>query len=337
MSMSAPPPPNPYAPWRCRTSGDTPAARSRPPSPSRPKRWSSAWCWCEAYSSQQAPLALGLMALVRALPVMLLAIAGGQIADCFDRRRVLISCFRLGALASAGLLTVAWLRAPIGWYYPFLALGAAALAIANPSRQALLPGLSHPKCSRTRPLGQLDLLYGDGHRTGGRRLSAGSLYLYSSPERGSAGLAASKLVWPAPVFALAMLCRLLGVVAIARMRYRRTNQATETISWKSVLAGIRFVWRTKLILATITLDLFAVLLGGATYLLPIFAKEILKVGSTEMGILRAADAVGAICMALILAHRPPMRRAGVTLLWAVAGFGAATSSSASRGGSGSLC
>ena len=94
-----------------------------------------------------------------------------------------------------------------------------------------------------------------------------------------------------------------------------------------MLAGIRFVWRTKLILATITLDLFAVLLGGATYLLPIFAKDILNVdgdAGRRWAILRSADAVGAIVMALSLAHRPPLRRAGVTMLWAVAGFGAAT-------------
>ncbi len=90
------------------------------------------------------------------------------------------------------------------------------------------------------------------------------------------------------------------------------------------MAGIRFVFRTKLILATITLDLFAVLFGGATYLLPIFANEILGVGSWGLGLLRSAEAVGAISMAMLLAHLPPMRRAGHTLLWAVAGFGTAT-------------
>ena len=90
------------------------------------------------------------------------------------------------------------------------------------------------------------------------------------------------------------------------------------------MAGIRFVWNTKLILATITLDLFAVLLGGATYLLPIYAKDILHVGSAGLGFLRSADAIGAVCMAMLLAHLPPMRRAGVAMLWAVAGYGVAT-------------
>src|SRR5262249_3168681 len=92
----------------------------------------------------------------------------------------------------------------------------------------------------------------------------------------------------------------------------------------SFLAGVRFVYRTKLILATITLDLFAVLLGGATALLPMFAKDILHIDATGLGWLRAAPAIGALLMALYLAHRPPLRRTGWALLGSVAGFGAAT-------------
>ena len=123
---------------------------------------------------------------------------------------------------------------------------------------------------------------------------------------------------------MVLACRLPAVAGITMMHYRQAERPAQSISWQSVLAGIRFVWNTKLILATITLDLFAVLLGGATYLLPIYAKDILHVGPTGLGFLRSADAVGAICMAMTLAHRPPLRSAGATLLWAVAGFGAAT-------------
>jgi MFS family permease len=96
------------------------------------------------------------------------------------------------------------------------------------------------------------------------------------------------------------------------------------MSLRSLLAGAAFVWRTKLILATITLDLFAVLLGGATALLPIFARDILEVGPSGLGWLRAAPSLGALVMALTMAHRPPLRRAGRALLWSVAGFGLAT-------------
>jgi MFS family permease len=92
----------------------------------------------------------------------------------------------------------------------------------------------------------------------------------------------------------------------------------------SLLEGVRFVWRTELLLAAITLDLFAVLLGGATALLPIYASDILHVGPAGLGWLRSAPALGAVFMALALAHRPPLRRAGRALLWSVAGFGAAT-------------
>jgi hypothetical protein len=99
---------------------------------------------------------------------------------------------------------------------------------------------------------------------------------------------------------------------------------SEPLSVRSLLAGLRFVFDTELILATITLDLFAVFLGGATALLPIYAKDILQVGPTGLGWLRAAPSVGAFSMALVLAHRPPMRRAGRSLLWAVGGFGVAT-------------
>jgi sugar phosphate permease len=103
-----------------------------------------------------------------------------------------------------------------------------------------------------------------------------------------------------------------------------TGRSTEPTNIRTVLAGVRFVLDTPIILAIITLDLFAVLLGGATYLLPAFADSILHVGSVGFGWLRSAPAIGAFAMALVIAHRPPMKRAGVSLLWAVTGFGVAT-------------
>src|SRR5262249_23197239 len=99
---------------------------------------------------------------------------------------------------------------------------------------------------------------------------------------------------------------------------------TDPPTLKSLLAGVRFVWNTPLILATITLDLFAVLLGGATALLPIYADEILGIGAFGLGWLRAGPALGALVMAVAMAHRPPLRKAGRALLWSVAGFGVAT-------------
>jgi hypothetical protein len=110
--------------------------------------------------------------------------------------------------------------------------------------------------------------------------------------------------------------------AITSPPMERTHEEGSPL--KALLAGCGFVWRTKVILAAITLDMFAVLLGGATALLPIYAKNILQVGPFGFGWLRAAPAMGAMMMALILAHRPPLQKAGSALLWAVVGFGVAT-------------
>jgi hypothetical protein len=118
---------------------------------------------------------------------------------------------------------------------------------------------------------------------------------------------------------------LMGVAGLlSLMRPAPVEHNSEPMSVDSLLAGARFIWRTPVILASITLDMFAVLLGGATALLPVFATDILHVGAEGLGWLRAAPAVGALLAAGFIATRPPMQRAGVTLLGVVAGFGAAT-------------
>jgi len=127
------------------------------------------------------------------------------------------------------------------------------------------------------------------------------------------------------VYLLDALCAFfffLLVFAIRRSTQKRDQ--TEESTWKSLIAGVRFVFRRKVILATITLDLFAVLLGGATALMPIFADQILHVGPVGLGWMRAAPAVGAFAMALVVAHLPPMKQAGQNLMWCVTGFGIAT-------------
>jgi hypothetical protein len=125
-------------------------------------------------------------------------------------------------------------------------------------------------------------------------------------------------------YLLAALCCLTCATLVGLIRPRAVARPAEPPSLTSLLAGVRFVWRSDLLLAAITLDLFAVLLGGATALLPIFARDVLEIGPEGLGWLRAAPAAGALLMALVMAHRPPLRRAGAALLMAVAGFGAAT-------------
>jgi MFS family permease len=141
---------------------------------------------------------------------------------------------------------------------------------------------------------------------------------------GLAGLVIAVTKRASWAYLLAALGALACAALVASIRPRAPARHREPISLNSLLAGLRFVYRTKLIFATLTLDLFAVLLGGATILLPVFAKDILEVGPVGLGCLRAAPSIGALVMAVILAHRPPLRRAGPTLLVAVAGFGAAT-------------
>ncbi|MHC5542725.1 MFS transporter, partial [Singulisphaera rosea] len=119
-------------------------------------------------------------------------------------------------------------------------------------------------------------------------------------------------------------CSLVVVASILSVKTSDSPRLNEPVSLESLLAGFRFVSRNELILATITLDLFAVLLGGATALLPIFARDILHIGPVGLGWLRAAPSIGAVAIALVIAHRPPLRSAGMALLWCVVGFGLAT-------------
>jgi hypothetical protein len=113
-------------------------------------------------------------------------------------------------------------------------------------------------------------------------------------------------------------------LALLPIRVIAPPRPHEEATLKTLTAGLRYVWNDKIILAALTLDLFAVILGGATALLPMFARDILHVGPSGLGWLRAAPSLGAVGMAMMIAHRPPMRHAGKNLLWCVAGFGAAT-------------
>ncbi len=129
---------------------------------------------------------------------------------------------------------------------------------------------------------------------------------------------------PAVVYVLTACATLTYLVAIALLRNVSAVRSSAAVTFETLAAGFVFVWRHPVILAAMALDLFAVLLGGATTLLPIYATEILKVGAIGWGWLEAAPALGAMLMAIVLAHRPPLAHAGRALLWAVAGFGVAT-------------
>jgi len=259
------------------------------------------------YARTADPLALGWIGLVRALPVMLLAIAGGQLADRFNRRILMILTLSLGALSTAGLAGLAYAEAPVRWFYAFLLLGAIGQALGSPARAALLPQLVPVSIFSNAMVWNSSLF---------------QVSTIVGPALG--GFLLGRNDYTPPAFALALLLRFGGIVPILLLRVRQPVQQAGDLSLRSVLAGIRFVRSNKIILATLTLDMFAVLLGGVTYLLPVFAKDVLHVGGMGLGLLRSAEAIGAISMAMAVAHLPPLKRAGRAMLWAVTGFGAAT-------------
>ena len=264
------------------------------------------------HSVETAALAVGLLGLVQALPMMVLAIPGGQIADRWDRRLVLTMSLAATGAMSAVLTVTVYRHASLLWIYLPLLASAVGQALGNPSRTALLPQLVPSK---------------DFSNAVAWNTTVFQIARVTGPLLG--GLIAG--IYGVPVaLVLVLVCR-LSAMAAAFFLPRQTadaRRAAEAVTWESLVAGVRFVWRQKLILATITLDLFAVLFGGATYLFTAFARDILKVGQSNVpfcvGMLFAADAVGAIFMAVLLAHLPPIRHAGRTMLWAVAAFGAAT-------------
>ncbi len=259
----------------------------------------------EMYERTGDPLKLGWIGVARALPVVLLALPAGHLIDTLDRKKVLIATQTLFAVVIAGLCYASYVQAPIWITYLLLTLSGCARVFNGPSRATLLP-LIVPK---------QDFHNATTWNSGVFQLSA-----VSGPVIAGLMLAEYGQAWP--VYATtAAACLLFAVLAI-RLSPRESVRNTEPFSMESLTAGLGHLWNEKNILAAITLDLFAVLLGGATALLPVYAKDILHGDAALLGYLRAAPYVGAFLMALWLAHRPPMRRAGAALLWSVAAFGA---------------
>jgi len=242
---------------------------------------------------------------VQALPVLLLALPSGHMADRFDRRRMLIVTQSCAAVFSLGLAAASHLHASVGLLYLFLGLGATAQAVGWPARAALLPQLVP-----------------DSVFSNAATWNSSSFQIASVLGPALGGIIVSYSVTSA--YLVDAACAASFLAMIYSLRSRPIQRVRQAATLESVLAGARFVVHSKFILATITLDMFAVLFGGATYLIPNFASDILHVGAVGFGWLRAAPAFGAFAMAIAIAHRQPMQHAGRALLWAVAGFGLAT-------------
>jgi MFS family permease len=257
------------------------------------------------YDLTRSPWALGLVGLAEFLPAIALALVTGHTADRYPRRRILMACAGVIALVSTGLLALAVLRVPALWpVYALLVVFGAARAFANPASQALLPNLVPPEhlasaIAWNATFWQTATIAGP---------AVGGLLYYLGP--GAAfGTAAVAFVACVGLFA-----------AIAPRPQAPGSPATRA----TLLAGIRFIRSRPAILGAISLDLFAVLLGGATALLPVYARDILAVGPGGLGLLRSMPAVGALAMALWLAAHPLVRASGRRMFQAVAVFGLST-------------
>lgn len=260
----------------------------------------------EVYQRTQTPLSLGLIGLTLALPVLLLALPAGAAADRYPRKTlILISQVGL-ALSGLGLAWASWTNGPIVLTYAFLLATGIFRAIGWPASQAIVTGLV------PAPIFANAAMW---------RSVAFQLSATLGPLAGGALLA---IYGPALVYlldagsSLVLFGCLLFVVPAPQAR------STEKRSWASLMEGAKFVRRQPVILSTITLDMVAVLFGGAVALLPVYATDVLGVGATGFGWMRAMPSLGAITMGLALALLPPMRKAGRALLVAVAAFGVAT-------------
>ncbi len=261
--------------------------------------------------------ALGWLAGVQVIPLVLLALPAGVIADRFDRRRIIQATAFVGALCSIGLALLSYRAGSVPWMFGLVIAGATVQTIGRPARWALLPN-TVPKAVFSNAITWNSSFFQVSTMAGA---ALGGLLIWLSKKwLGNLSLpylleAATGLFYAVILFTLP--------AHLGRARERATGgPAVSALGQLS--AGIRFVHSTKIILATLTLDLFAVLLGGAVYLLPVFAKDILNVDSVHFGWLRAGEAIGALAMAMLIAHLPPMKHAGRTMLLAVAGFGLAT-------------
>jgi MFS family permease len=269
----------------------------------------------ELYQRTGSARFLGWVGLVQFLPVLLLALPAGQAADHYSRKGLVVAAQALIALAALGLTTLSLVQGPVerGGDQQWIILTYVCLLLTGVARAFYLP-------ARWALISQVVPAHLLGNAVAWNS-SGLQIALAAGPALGGAIIA---FVSPACAYALTAGCALACALLVATTRPHQEGRPPLERSLASLLAGARFVWHTKPILATITLDLFAVLFGGATALLAIFADGILHVGPVGYGWLRAAPALGALVMALALAHRPPMRRPGIALLCAVAGYGIAT-------------
>jgi MFS family permease len=257
-------------------------------------------------------LALGLVGLTLMVPMFLFTLPAGHIADNYNRKRIIVLMTAVMAAASLGVAVISALQAPVYWIYVCLFIGGTARTFSWAANAAFLPALVDRKnfpraVNWNAAMFQLSCIVGPA--------AAGAIIAAMSRHTTSPA---------ALVYVLNALASLVFCVLIGMVRRQHTVAVKEPMTLQALLTGFKFVYASKIILGIITLDMFAVFLGGATALLPIYAKEILFVGPGGLGFLQAALPMGSVLCVFILNHRPPLQKAGRSMLWAVAAFGLGT-------------
>jgi MFS family permease len=262
----------------------------------------------QVYDITKRALDLGLVGLAQFLPGILLFLVSGHASDRFDRRKVLGACYAGYALCSVLLLVIAEHGAhSVRLIYAVLILLGVVRSFNGTASRSILPQLVPEE-----------------HFANAVAWNASTFQAATILGPSLGGILYAFFRGPSAVYVAALLTAVGALVSTFRIKTRPQARRREPTTLKTVFAGLHFIWHEKLILGAISLDLFAVLLGGAVALLPVYAREILHTGPWGLGLLRTAPGVGAAVMAVALAHRPLRGRAGPTLLWSVAGFGICT-------------
>jgi len=262
----------------------------------------------QVYDITHRAFDLGLVGLCQFLPGILLFLVSGHVADRFNRRNLLVMCYAGFATCSALLLFASHqgVRAVSPIFVVLVLLGVVR-SFNGPVSRALLPQLV-PEQHFPNAVAWHSTIFQAATILG--------------PSIGGVLYAAFR--GPSAVYATAVASAGIAVVCTTLIQLNVKARVREPVNLTTVLAGLRYIWHQKIVLGSISLDLFAVLLGGAVALLPVYAREILHTGPWGLGLLRTAPGVGAAAMAILLAHRPLRSRVGATMLWCVSGFGVFT-------------
>ncbi len=250
---------------------------------------------------------LGLVGLVQVIPIILISLPAGHVADQFNRRRIVLLTQLVFAICSLSLAAVSTFQWPLVWVFVILFVFGLARAFNETASSTLLPESVPPP------------LFGNAATWSSSAWQTASIV---GPALAGGVIAmVGQVTW---IYIADAVAALAFVLLVTQMQGKPLPLSKKTETWASLKEGMRFLRETKVLLAAITLDMFAVMFGGAVALMPVYATDVLNVGPEWLGVMRAAPSIGAITVTFLLAHLPPFRKTGVTLLWAVSGYGLAT-------------